>query len=136
MKITKKLIGVTLFSALLFMGACSKYEDGPAVSLLTKKARLSRAWVVEKYIDGDDGEVTAGSNDDILTFFKDGNYSHTSGVFNLEGTWSFINNDEDLQRQYTILGITSTDHVKILRLTTKELWVQEDDNDKIYYKAK
>ena len=136
MKITKRLFAITLFSALLFMGACSKYEDGPAVSVLTKKARLSRAWVVEKYIDGDDGEETAGNNDDVLTFYKDGNYSYTSGIFNVDGNWSFINNDEDLQTQYSILGISTTDHVKILRLTTKELWVQEDNNDEIHYIAK
>jgi len=136
MKITKRLLGITLFSALLFMGACSKYEDGPAVSLQTKKARLSRAWVVEKYIDGDDGEVTAGNNDDILTFYKDGNYSYTSGIFTLDGTWTFINNDEDLQTQYTILGVSNTDKVKILRLTSKELWIQEENKDKVYYKAK
>ncbi len=136
MKITTTLLGISLFSTLLFFGACSKYEDGPAISLQTKKARISRAWTVEKYIDGDDSEVTPGTNDDVLTFYKEGTYSYTSGIITLDGNWSFINDDADLQTQYTILGVTATDHVKILRLTNKELWVQEDDMDKIYYKVK
>ena len=40
------LVGCTAFT---FSG-CGKYEDGPSISLLTKKARVAGTWGVEKYM--------------------------------------------------------------------------------------
>ena len=41
-----KLIILTLISCFLF--SCSKYEDGPGISLRTKKARLTGTWEIAK----------------------------------------------------------------------------------------
>lgn len=142
----KKMKKVTSVIAALFMTAvftmtfesCGKYEEGPGFSLASKKGRLSREWVGDVYIDGASGTSVTITGSDVVTFDKDGKFTYTSGGASSVGTWEFSSNKENLLVSFTILGVTSTDTSKIIRLTSKELWTMETDgsNDETRYKAK
>jgi len=130
----KKMINRSLFllAGLTFVFAsCGKYEDGPGLSLLTKKARLSGTWDPVEYVDGTDGQVTADSNTDTFTLDKDGTYTYTSGSTTYTGTWQFANDKEQLQATvtYSLFGQTQsiTTTSIITRLTSKELWMKDPD---------
>lgn len=129
-KTNTKVLFAGALSSLFIMASCSKYEDGPAVSLRTKKERVSNSWVVEKaYENGDD--VTDQYNQYDLYMTKDGdaelNAEYT--IFDTEfsvatdGTWEFTNNQENLS-----LDFEEDDYdaeYQILRLAEKELWLRE-----------
>lgn len=100
--------------AFLFNG-CSKFEEGPGISLKSKKARLANTWSIEKIINQDTGdemtvmEMFAGGEDtedlgfdmelDLqLSFEKDGNMEMIMAysIFGMSfessapGTWEFV----------------------------------------------
>ena len=114
------LIASTLFSS------CGKYEDGPKISLASKKGRLTRAWTFEKSIDGATGaEFACTSGCTIWELKKDGamtvNGTSWTGV-----TWQLSSDKEKLETITTVGSITSTSSSKILRLTSKELWLKDE----------
>lgn len=125
-----------LFAGLTFVFAsCGKYEDGPGLSLLTKKARVSGTWDPVEYIDGADGQVTADNSTDTYTLDKDGTYTYTSGSTTYTGTWQFTNDKEQLQAtiSYSLFGQTQTITTTsiITRLTSKELWLKDPDSNDV-----
>lgn len=134
---TKNLFFVmTMLIGLLGFNSCGKYEDGPGISLRTKTARLSREWVVEKYIDSDGTESTGGADDGTLKFEKDGNGSISQSGFSIPITWEFTSDKEDISITTSIFGTSDTNVMQILRLTSNELWVKDESGDKTYFKAK
>ena len=112
------------------LSSCGKYEEGPKISLASKKGRLTRSWTVEKWIDGKSGkEVACTSNCSVMELKKDGtimiNGTSWSGV-----TWRLSSDKEKLE---TVYGSTTTSEI-ILRLTSKELWTKEiGSNDQTHY---
>lgn len=120
------IIASTLFSS------CGKYEDGPKISLASKKARLCRTWTVEKWIDGPTGaEVSCTANCGSTEFKKDGTF-YSNGVSVAGVTWRFSSDKSKLETVYGT--IVSSD--KILRLTSKELWLKDESSgDQTHYKA-
>ncbi len=124
------IVGCTAFT---FSG-CGKYEDGPSISLLTKKARVAGTWGVEKWeVNGVDQtalwrQVYSSEN---LIFDKAGTYSATYntilGPSTDAGTWAFINDKANLQIINS--STNSTDVLEIIRLTNSELWVRETDSN-------
>lgn len=113
---------------LLIFTSCSKYPDGPAFSLLTKKERLCNDWVlVEREINGDIFEE--GSVKTKMSIEKDGSYSISSTINQLgqlqgeheHGMWKFddtkkllylynkdasgSNENNDPDRTYTIMEL-------------------------------
>lgn len=113
--------------------SCNKYPDGPKISLLTKKMRITGAWTIEKaLLNGND--VTSSTiawlgSSYVWTIAKDGTYTET-GNFSDHGTWDFSSNKEDLIVTPSSGG--SSTYV-ILKLKSKELWLQ-DGNSEIHYK--
>jgi len=138
MKKTTNVIALLFVAAMLTLGfeSCGKYEEGPSVSLQTKKGRISREWKVEKHIDGDTGDESVPIIDENITFTKDGAYTWESSVVKFNATWKFSSNKEDLIIESTVLGLTSSTTTKILRLTSKELWTIDSDNDETHLVAK
>ncbi len=68
----KKLSILFAAFAVVFLASCGKYEDGPGLSLRSKKARLTGTWVVESAIQGSTditGDITNGGSVE-LTFEK------------------------------------------------------------------
>ncbi len=136
----KKMINRSLFLlvGLAFVFAsCGKYEGGPGLSLLTKKARLSGTWDVSsiEYANGD--VITFEPNTSSLTYEKDGSYMVSITVFGFSssdsGTWEF--NSEKTAIVSTTDGSTNTTD-PIYRLTSEELWFKDADGDITKYTKK
>lgn len=132
------VITTLMLSCVLFVSdSCAKYEDGPAVSLFPKRWRLSGTWEFEAYFENDVDRTTSypyyndngyslyiGADSESKTYEIRSGYV-IGGLFE-QGTWSWGTTKETLI-------LTSTDPVgtvteyKILRLKSKELWVQFEE---------
>lgn len=116
----------------VFFASCKKYEDGPAFSLMSKKARLANIWKVDTYyLNGLDRTVQYRSvvSRDKLVIFQSGefDYSEISNWLwgaSYSGKWAFQNDKEELL-------LTPKDSpvkprtLRILRLKNKSLWLEE-----------
>lgn len=135
MKNLKLFFGVAFLSGALLFTGCGKYEEGPSLSLKTKKGRLSREWVPEKFIDGASGiSASATSGSGSVTFKKDGTFSTSMFGFTGSGTWEFVSGKEKLSTK--VDGQSTAGIVTILKLTSKEFWTKDEDGDQVHYKAK
>lgn len=112
------LVGVTALS----VSSCGKYEDGPNLSLLTKKSRVAGDWDVKSV-----GSQVLGADYGLtMTFDKDGSmkYSYTYGTSSTSyaGSWDFSSDKENL-----VISIDGgIDTLEIKRLTNKEMWLDDD----------
>ena len=139
-----KKISVILFAvvamALVTFSSCGKYEEGPGISLRSKKARVVNTWVIEKYlVNGEDltSQILLFLGSYSMEYKKDGTFVMLIDGESEVGTWSFDSKKENLELMYD--GSTSKDLSKILRLTNNEMWLVEDDgSDKyeIHFKSK
>lgn len=150
----KKVFAIALTA--LFVGgvaltSCSKYEEGPKLTLLTKKMRLAGSWGLATYLENGVDKtadyrqfVTSETN----TIEKDGTWNSTTttvlGTFTASGTWEFINDKEDVKMTTTVsngttLTTPSLDTMHITKLKNKEMWTKEVDGTDTYeyhYEAK
>jgi len=128
------LIATLAIGSMFFMDSCNKYEEGPGVSLRSRKERLANNWYVSKAYDGDDDVTDSFDNFDV-TFTKDGatTLEATYTVFGADfqfstsGTWSFEDNDEKLKVDYENDDADNT--YVILKLEEDELWLREEGSD-------
>lgn len=111
----------TLICLTLIFSSCKKYEEGPGISLRTKKARVVGEWKMEKlFIDDEDTPLTPDEKNIKWIFKKDGNYEYQAATYNEIGTWSF-----DIKRELIFLTDTEFGYstsCKIRRLTNNEMW--------------
>ncbi|HRH01716.1 MAG TPA: hypothetical protein PLI68_10965 [Bacteroidia bacterium] len=119
MKNTNCLVLLTFF-CLFSAPACKKYEDGPILSLRTKKARLVGDWKIVK-TTANGVELNGPVTD--LKIYADGSFNfefaeHFIGV--KKGNWAFSSNKEKLD----LSDSCCTDRYKILKLKNKELWLK------------
>jgi len=128
-----KLFSFIILSAVLAT-ACKKYEDGPTLSLRSKKERIANSWrISEATRDGDD--VTNGYDQYELTLTKDGDatlvvrYDFGDFEFSAEtdGTWTFSDNKQELRLDFENDDSDAT--YQILRLTEDELWLRQEGED-------
>lgn len=145
-----KKVGIFSIAALLFGGiaftACKKYEEGPALSLMTKKARMAGSWEIEAWLEnGVDktSDYRQFVSSETFTMEKDGSYTSEmtftiGGSDTDSGTWEFINDKEDVKTQSNVTGSTP-DTIHLIRLKNKEFWTKEVSGGNTYethYKAK
>lgn len=133
----KRLLSI-LTVIVVFASACKKYEDGPAISLRSRKERVANTWVYEKIIkNGED--VTSQTVYNIAyqaryTFTKSGGASLSFVDLPLfepiNGSWGFSNNDEQIFISFD--GIEGTARWEILRLKENELWYRLTGKDPLY----
>jgi hypothetical protein len=133
-----------LFAALsvlvLHTSSCKRYEEGPAFTLRTAKARLVNSWEIEKYmVNGEDitALVLPFFGEHSLEFSRDNRYVWNIGGMNEKGKWSFIENRDKVEMLED--GDSIKFSQKIIKLTNNEFWVegQEDgDNIEVHYKTK
>jgi hypothetical protein len=119
----KKLLAVILLAifALTGFNSCKKYEDGPLISLRTKKARVVGDWKISKATtDGID--VTSAWSGVYLYFKKDDSYNVEDNGVTDNGKWKFDGKKENLLLTGT--GSSTTDTYKIIRLKNKELTIE------------
>ena len=125
MKSILKLSFSFLFAVIVVFSACKKYADGPTISLKTKTARLTRAWV--------DESCTSGCV--AIEFKKDGSINLGGNAMS-GASWKFSSDKKNIEFTSTILGVSSTSSSEILKLTSKEFWVKGDNGGAdTHYKA-
>ncbi len=95
----KKPIHLRVFALFLFviaLNSCKKYDDGPMVSLMSRRSRLINEWKIDSYkINGTDfTSLVSGYTE---TFKKDDSYSYSWGILSGSGTWKFQNNAEQVK---------------------------------------
>lgn len=104
--------------------SCKKYEEGPLISISSKKKRLSQTWFVKLVEDTDTGEEITGSYATMRwKFAEDGVFTETYDTLpSSSGGWNFIREKESIQ--ITIPGDqTDIRNYKIVRLAKKQLKV-------------
>lgn len=125
MKNLKDISLATIAGATILVSSssCSKYEDGPGFSLLSKKSRIVGDWEVKSQ-----GSTVLNSDYSIeMSFDKNGSmlftYSYSgSGSETYAGSWDFASDKENLV--LTLDGESTVFEIK--RLTNKELWLDDD----------
>ncbi len=132
-----KKLKYIVWALIIFLSACSKYEDGPKISLLSKTKRISRVWKVEYSINLDTGvEHSADFNAWLLEFSKDGTYSQTIVYGEIQNTyngkWSFIG-DNQIRLNFNTEAGEQIVFYTILRLSKKELWLKDEKEEVHYY---
>lgn len=134
MKSKSRFTAVLILAAALAIPtiqSCSKYPEGPGVSLHSRAERVANTWKVENYkINGTD--YTSLVSNYEQTFSKDGNYSYSFGAINGSGVWAFQNDDAEIR----VTGVSSqpSQTLFILKLKEKEFWYYYmDGNDKHEY---
>jgi len=149
---SSKLYLLTLFAlSLLLINSCKKYEDGPLLSLHTKKHRIMGTWDVEyfsinnfdstSYLKGQPfyGMYSFGKGD---LWGNPGPAGYQSETSYLSGNWRFEEKKEAIH--ITFNSYLSSDNRRvgpyraddviwdIRRLTEKELWLATSFNGKDY----
>lgn len=134
------ILSIIAVTAMLF-SSCGKYEEGPAFSLATKKARLTGDWTLkETSYNGvvvenlsNFGEITT------ITYKKDGtgSNSYTWGGFTVSSKleWEFSDDKSKLRtRDYDSDSNSwnAWEETEIIRLTNKELWTKDVYNEGVY----
>ncbi len=108
MKTIIKFCSVAVIAFTVVLSSCGKYSDGPKISLKTKMARITRVW-----------QDPTCSSCGTTEFKKDGtildNGTAVSGA-----TWKFSSDKKNIE--YTAGSFVFS--YQILRLTSKDLWLQ------------
>jgi len=119
------IVAVIMFCGVIFTG-CSKYEDGPSISLLSKISRLTGVWNVTTMnghtIDSDYESVE-------LTFDKDGDYNSKITILSIsyssDAKWQWADGKEVIQ----IIDENQITEFTVTRLTKDEFWFMDDDDE-------
>jgi len=136
------LCGLIAFSALaVTITSCNKYEDGPKISLLTKKMRVTGDWSLEQYLANG---TTSSNGTDITSSMqsflgstwewqieKDGSYKSTGNV-NENGTWALGEDKDDITFTPPSTSSSSPSTYRILKLKSKELWLRYTNTNGTY----
>lgn len=120
--------------AILVISSCTKYEEGPLLTLRTNKQRLSRTWRIDQVISSN-GSTSNGDQNYKITFDKEGTFDTQTTVLGAsitsQGDWEFVG-DTDIN--LTTVGTFSvTSRYTIVRLTAKEFWLRDSGNNETHY---
>ena len=130
-----------LFSLFIvfILGACNKYSEGPAFSLLTRKARISNDWTLQSYTKDGTELFDVNAEEQNLSIEKDGSYSGTIITTELgqlqststNGTWTFENSQSDVNflPAESLLGVT----YEIILLKNKTMKIRQTDFNNVVY---
>ena len=130
-----------LFSLVIvfLLGACNKYSEGPAFSLLTRKARISNDWTLQSYTKDGTELFDVNAEEQNLSIEKDGSYSGTIITTELgqlqststNGTWTFENSQSDVNflPAESLLGVT----YEIILLKNKTMKIRQTDFNNVVY---
>lgn len=117
-------------SAIFVLSACGKYEEGPKFSLASKKARVVNKWKLEEsFTNGEKDELDEDDRALRVEFTKDGAVTYSANGFALAGKWEFSDDKEELKISFNYGLGTEVSTYKILKLKSKEMWLEETDED-------
>ena len=117
--------------------ACSKFEEGPAISLLPVKTRIARDWKTEYVINLESGIVhSADFNGWLLSVSKNGTFVNTI-IYDLQssaysGNWELIGKNQ-VKLSYSDNSGEIEEYYTITRLTKHELWLKDNFEEIHYY---
>lgn len=129
----KKYTYLLLFFLAFSWQSCSKYDDGPWISLRSKQNRLVNTWqyslVLRNGVNVTDGKVPGSKNytESSIGFNDEDRFTEISTIDSTaaqqDGDWSF---DEDKATlQLTFDDGSEARNLTILKLKNDELWLQE-----------
>ncbi|MCX7697266.1 MAG: lipocalin family protein [Bacteroidales bacterium] len=139
----KNYLSIVTIMILFTLVSCGKYEEGPAISFLPKKARLVNKWKIEKHFFNDQEQtLSEDEKKGYIEFKKDNTFesvSYDGSVsFTLTGTWEEIDNYSQVKVKYTgvYMGVPYSYETTftILRLKNNELWIEYKDENNNRYK--
>lgn len=118
---------IPLFVLVVVLASCSKYEEGPNVSLKTKKERITNKWKLRSaWVNGH--YALDQVYDHIYEITKEGNITLINFDQQIHhGSWEFTDEKQNLLLR---LYFRETDEVietkewEILRLKSEELWIR------------
>ena len=98
MKKTNQLLMTASLVTLLNFQSCTKYDEGPAFSLIPKKSRLVGTWEIVKI----DGNRLTGSDIYFFEFERDGDFEQgyiedDGSIYAYSGTWEWEDNKEIIE---------------------------------------
>ena len=137
-KLDMKFI-VSILSLVFIISSCSKYEEGPAFSLLTKKARITGNWKPEKKVTSEGDEEFYMP--DLVLKIHDNNVFELleSNNITLKGTWEFFDDKTSLRFIYDAenevdnVVVENIVEFEIIRLKKNELWLEDTYGEIIKY---
>jgi hypothetical protein len=115
----------------IFCSSCRKYEEGPDISLKSKKNRLFGYWHMVKWTKNEVEQTSQLQFQHKFGFAKDGTYYYSfydplsAYTINFTGTWEFRE-----QKKQLMLGLKDPINGMeyqvwdIIRLTSKDLWLE------------
>lgn len=104
---------------------CGKYDDGPGMSLRTKKARITNTWRFDKVISSTGSTVTSQYDDITMEFRRNGEYQEEQPNYVSTGKWEFVEDKEQIRIIYN--NPTTPGKLTIRRLTGNEFWFENGD---------
>ena len=126
-----------LATAFVILGSCTKYADGPKFTLLTRKARITNEWILEKQtLNNSEIPLTSEVN---LTIEKDGTFSESTVVNALgqiqsthrHGTWVFLEGQKQISITESTVGALPVNY-EIRELKSKNLKLRRTINNNVY----
>ena len=117
----KKLFFIAFLSVLAV--SCGKYEEGPGISLLSKKNRITNVWSLSSRMTN--SQTTNLSNSTWKVEINDDETYNSQATYlgipflNESGIWKFSTDKSQLLT--TPSGSSNTDSWEIIRLTKEEL---------------
>jgi len=137
------LFAFVLYFIAIGMSSCKKYEDGPMLSLRSKKERISNVWVIES-ATRNGVDVTNNYKDYILTMTNSGgatlqlkvDFFGTDVFLQTDGTWSLEELNNNLRLDFENNDFDR--YYKITKLKEKELGLKEIgyNNDELNLKPR
>ncbi len=124
-RIMKNLLKLSIIIALgimCFITGCKKYDDGPAISLRSTKARIIGCWEIYSYTD-DGVEYFNEYSDSEIEFTKDGELIEINEDDTYKYTWELSSDKKTIE---TTSENGSTFNHTIKRLTKNEMWLERD----------
>ena len=122
-----RILSLAVLAVTFVLGSCSKYEEGPALSLRTKKARVANTWKADKYVS-QDGTETQANDESTSEYTKDGNVTITSGSFSFNGTWEFNSDKTGIITTFEQGGVSSSSTSIIIKLKNDEMWITDEED--------
>lgn len=128
---TKQFFLPILALIILPITACSKYEEGPIVSLRSRSERVANVWKAAQVTDNGT-DVTSDYDQYELGLTKSGgatlhakyNFLGTTFEYVTEGKWSFLDKDTKLALDF---DNNDADVVYVIqKLEEEEMWLDED----------
>jgi len=128
---TKVLLSIAVICGIA-IASCKKYEEGPSMSLRSKKSRIAGEWTIDKVLyNGSDVTSTYFPSGTTykMTMEKGGSWNSTLttslGTSTDKGTWEFVEKKESLKMVTEGSGDADGDTSVIVKLKNKELWFED-----------